>query len=108
MTTQNISSPRLSVTGRRRKRAYKKSLARKAVDRLQKNVNISYQAGWTDSFCHRRCMHEHRTLREAAACGSQYPCGWYVLAVENDTPRQLTEAEDAVVNKLRFGTEAEK
>jgi hypothetical protein len=30
-----------------------------------KNLNtpsraVTYQSGWTDSFCHRRCMHEHR------------------------------------------------
>jgi hypothetical protein len=28
--------------------------------------------------------------------------GWYVIAVENGTPRQLKAAEDAIVNEFRF------
>jgi hypothetical protein len=26
--------------------------------------NIHYEAGWTDSWTHRRCMHKHKTLFE--------------------------------------------
>jgi hypothetical protein len=29
--------------------------------------------------------------------------GWYVFAVENGSPRELTDAEDEVVNEFRFG-----
>jgi len=29
--------------------------------------------------------------------------GWYVFAVENGRPRELTDAEDKVVNEFRFG-----
>lgn len=29
--------------------------------------------------------------------------GWYVIAVENGTPRQLRSAEDEIVNRFRFG-----
>ena len=68
-----------------------------------KSLNLSYQAGWTDSFCHRRCMHEHLTLIEAAECGMPHGAGWYVLAVEKGTPRQLWASEENVVKKFRFG-----
>src|SRR5258708_28741308 len=68
-----------------------------------KNLNLYYEAGWTDSFCHRRCLHEHPTLLEAAECGMPHGAGWYVLAVENGTARQLLDSEEAVVNAFRFG-----
>jgi hypothetical protein len=75
-----------------------------------KNLNtpsraVTYQAGWTDSFCHRRCMHEHPTLIEAAECGMPHGAGWYVLAVENGKPRQLLGDEEDVVDRFRFGAE---
>jgi hypothetical protein len=71
-----------------------------------KDLNtVSYQAGWTDSFCHRRCMHEHPTLIEAAECGMPHGAGWYVLAVEDGKPRQLLGDEEDVVDKFRFGVE---
>jgi hypothetical protein len=68
-----------------------------------KKLNLCYEAGWTDSFCHRRCQHEHPTRLEAAKCGMPHGAGWYVLAVENGTPRQLLDSEEDVVNKFRFG-----
>jgi hypothetical protein len=34
-----------------------------------------------------------------------YGAGWYVFAVNAGTPRQLTDAEDAVVNEFRFGAQ---
>jgi hypothetical protein len=48
-------------------------------------------------------MHKHLTLIEAAKCGMPHGAGWYVFAVEGDMPRELTEAEDKVVNAFRFG-----
>ena len=69
---------------------------------LNRNLNIYYEAGWTDSFCHLRCWHEHPTLIEAAECGMPHGAGWYVLAVEKGTPRQLRRDEEEVVNKFRF------
>jgi hypothetical protein len=48
-------------------------------------------------------MHKHPTLIEAAKCGMPHGAGWYVFAVEGDMPRELTEAEDKVVNAFRFG-----
>ena len=60
--------------------------------------NAYYEAGWTDSWSHRRCLHQHRTLLEAAGCAA--PHG----AVEDGSPRQLKEPEDKVVNEFRFGT----
>ena len=66
-------------------------------------LNGHYEAGWTDSFCHRRCCHAHRTLIDAARCGSEQGCGWYVFAVDVGEPRELTEAEDRIVNEFRFG-----
>jgi len=68
-----------------------------------RKLNLYYEAGWTDSFCHRRCLHEHPTLIEAAECGMPHGAGWYVLAVENGKPRQLLGDEEDVVDKFRFG-----
>jgi len=67
-----------------------------------KKLDLYYEAGWTDSFCHRRCLHEHPTLIEAAECGMPHGAGWYVFAVERGTPRQLWKPEEDVVNKFRF------
>ena len=36
--------------------------------------NAYYEAGWTDSWSHRHCLHEHRTLLEAAACAAGGRC----------------------------------
>jgi len=67
------------------------------------SVNLYYEAAWTDSWSHRRCLHEHRTLSEAAKCAMPHGCGWYVFAVEDSEPRQLSDEEDKIVNRLRFG-----
>jgi hypothetical protein len=48
-------------------------------------------------------LHEHPTLIEAARCATPHGAGWYVFAVDGDAPRQLTDAEDSVVNEFRFG-----
>ena len=37
--------------------------------------DIHFEAGWTDSWSHRRCMHEHQTLLQAAECGMKHGCG---------------------------------
>jgi hypothetical protein len=62
---------------------------------------IHYEAGWTDSWVHIRCYHKHSTLIDAARCGMLQP-GFYVLAVDGGSPRQLTTEEDEVVNRFRF------
>jgi hypothetical protein len=67
------------------------------------NPDIHYEAGWTDSWSHRRCLHNHRTLIEAADCAKPTGAGWYVFAIENDEPRQLLDAEEKVLNRYRFG-----
>ena len=67
------------------------------------NPDVHYEAGWTDSWSHRRCLHLHRTLTEAAECAMPTGAGWYVLAVENGEPRQLRDAEEKLVNRYRFG-----
>jgi hypothetical protein len=69
------------------------------------NLPLHYEAAWTDSWTHRRCCHQHQTLIEAAKCGMPNGAGWYVFAVSAGTPRQLTDAEDAIVNEFRFGTQ---
>lgn len=66
-------------------------------------LNAHYEAGWTDSWSHRRCLHKHPTLIEAAKCAKPHGAGWYVFAVDRNTPRELTDAEDKVVNEFRFG-----
>ncbi len=67
------------------------------------NPNTHYEAAWTDSWHHRRCMHRHRTLIEAAQCAKPHGCGWYVFAVEDGEGRELIEQEDEIVNRFRFG-----
>jgi len=67
------------------------------------NPDIHYEAGWTDSWSHRRCLHKHRTLAEAAECAMPTGAGWYVFAVENGESRQLVDAEEKIVNRHRFG-----
>jgi len=66
------------------------------------NLDLHYEAAWTDSGSHRYCCHRHRTLIEAAKCAMPNGAGWYVFAVNGGTPRQLTDAEDQVVNAFRF------
>lgn len=65
---------------------------------------LHYEAGWTESGNNRRCLHRHRTIPEAVACASVQAAGWYVFAVDNRTGRELTQAEEDLVNELRFGT----
>jgi hypothetical protein len=67
-----------------------------------KDLNLYYEAGWTDSFCHRRCLHEHPTLIDAAKCAAPHGAGWYVFAVESGSPRQLMGDEEDLVNEFRF------
>ena len=64
-----------------------------------------YEAAWTDSWSHHRCLHKHSAPIEAAKCAMPHGAGWYVFAVDVYGPRQLTDAEDAVVNAFRFGTQ---
>lgn len=66
-------------------------------------LNPHYEAGWTESWCHRRCLHEHQSLIEAAECATPHGAGWYVFAVDGGTPRELTLAEGKVVYEFRFG-----
>ena len=62
-----------------------------------------YQAGWTDSWSHRRCLHKHRTLEAAAKCAAQYGAVGYVFAVEGGVGRELRATEENVVRAIRFG-----
>jgi len=66
-------------------------------------LNPHYEAAWTESRSHRRCLHAHLTLIEAAKCAMPHGAGWYVFAVESGKPRELNEEEEDVVNRLRFG-----
>jgi len=66
-------------------------------------LNPHYEAAWTDSWSHRRCLHAHGTLIDAAKCAMPNGAGWYVFAVENGRPRELNDEEEDVVNKFRFG-----
>jgi hypothetical protein len=67
--------------------------------------NIHYEAAWSDSWVYCRCFHAHKTLIEAAECGMPQP-GFYVLAVEQGEQRELTTAEDKIVNDFRFAKSA--
>ena len=66
--------------------------------------HIHYEAAWTDSWCDCRCMHSHQTLSDAARCGLPRAAGWYVLAIEGGELRELTTAEDKIVNDFRFAS----
>jgi hypothetical protein len=66
-------------------------------------LNLHYEAAWTESWSHRRCMHQHRTLIEAANCAMPHGAGWYVFAVKCATRRELSDEEDEAVDKFRFG-----
>jgi hypothetical protein len=68
-------------------------------------LNLHYEAAWTDSWIHCRCLHEHQTLIEAAKCAMPRGAGWYVFVVEGDAPRELNETEDRIANEFRFGVE---
>jgi hypothetical protein len=63
-------------------------------------LNRHYEAAFTDSFCTRRCCHPHQTLIKAAKCAMANGAGWYVVAVEYDTPLELTQAEEVLVKEF--------
>ncbi len=65
-------------------------------------LNLHYEAAWTESWSHRRCFHGHQSLIDAAKCAIPTGAGWYVFAVESGTARELSIAEDMVVNEFRF------
>ena len=44
-----------------------------------------------------------RASTVADKCAMPHGAGWYVFAAEGDTPRQLTDAEEKIVNEFRFG-----
>jgi len=67
-----------------------------------------YEAGWTDSWSHRRCLHKHRSLEAAAKCAAQYGAVGYVFAVEGGVGRELRATEENVVRAIRFGKEPRK
>ncbi|MGB7729295.1 MAG: hypothetical protein WBL50_14785 [Candidatus Acidiferrum sp.] len=67
-----------------------------------RTTNPYYEAGWTESWSHRRCLHKHYTLTAAARCAMPQGAGWYVFAVENGQPRQLDDTEENIVNSFRF------
>ena len=55
--------------------------------------SIYYFAAWTDSGFLLGCDHEHQTVTDAVACISC--AGGYVIAVENNVLRALTDEEEA-------------
>ncbi len=55
-----------------------------------KFLNQHFEAGWTESWSHRRCLHEHQTLIEAAKCGMPHGAGWYVF--DNISDRLMSKA----------------
>lgn len=64
--------------------------------------DLHFEAGWTDSWSHRRCLHQHATLLEAAECAAPHGCGWYVFAVRNGFPRELFDDENEIIDRFRF------
>jgi len=70
--------------------------------RRYESLNRHYEVWWSDKGCQYSCQHAHSRLRDAAQCGVPQRAGWYVVAIEYQTPRQLTKAEEQVVNDFRF------
>jgi hypothetical protein len=68
---------------------------------FQSPLNLYYEGAWTESWTHRRCQHHHRTLMEAAECACPEAPAWYVFAVQNGKPRELTEAEERRLEEFR-------
>jgi len=64
--------------------------------------DLHFEAGWTDSWSHRRCLHKHLSLWEAAECAAPHGCGWYVFAVRKGVPRELLDEENKMVERFRF------
>jgi hypothetical protein len=54
------------------------------------NLNSHYEAEFTDSFCTRGCGHAHQTLMDAEECATWNGTGWYVVAVDWDSPLETT------------------
>jgi hypothetical protein len=81
--------PKWPITGRLSRLLSRKKHETEPSD----SQNAYYEAGWTDSWSHRRCLHEHRTLLEAAACAAPHGAGWYIFTVEEGNPRQLKPSE---------------
>lgn len=47
-------------------------------------------------------------LSEAAQCAMPHGCGCYLVGVENGEPRGLTDQEEQIVNRFRFGRDNEE
>jgi hypothetical protein len=69
--------------------------------RFEAPQNVYYEGAWTESWTHRRCRHHHRTLFEAAECAIPEGPAWYVFAVENGKPRELTPIEETGLEEFR-------
>jgi hypothetical protein len=69
--------------------------------RSQVSWDLHYEGAWTDSWTHRRCLHHHGTLGEAADCVIPEGPAWYVFAVENGKPRELTYTEERSLEEFR-------
>ncbi len=44
-----------------------------------RSINPYYEAGWTESWSHRRCLNKHYTLFAAAKCAIPQAAGRYVF-----------------------------
>ncbi len=64
---------------------------------------LYYFAASTDSGCVAACSHLHQTVHAATAC-IQHP-GGYVIAVEDELLRDLTEAEEREFQVSMYGNE---
>jgi hypothetical protein len=72
------------------------------------SLNRHYEVWWSDSGWLSSCQHRHDGLRDAVTCGMAQRAGWYLVAVEFDTPRELTAEENKIVDTFRFGQKARR
>ena len=64
-------------------------------------MSAYYVAAFTDSGCLQACNHQHVTVTAAVACVST--AGGFVLAMENDAPRALSDTEENEFQCAMYG-----
>jgi hypothetical protein len=64
-------------------------------------MSAYYVAAFTDSGCIHACDHRHVTVTAAAACISS--AGGYVIAMQDESPRALSDSEEAEFQHAMYG-----
>jgi len=65
-------------------------------------INVYYEAAWTDSWCHRHCLHAHQTLIDAAKCAMPHGAA-RTNARKDARPVRRRESEDCEGGEKALG-----